>query len=157
MIEAQESREEMQQFTLTQCIPGDLYKSMIHLKFFDQYVLNANLNPFYLRGDFNGDNELDYVIAIKEKVHQVAGFAIFTALSEYQIIGAGQSLYNNPIKDFSFVNAWHVYDKSEVSLGNGETNEISLIANAIKIYNGEVTSALIYWDGQKFLWYQQGD
>ena len=53
------------------------------------------INPFLLRGDFNGDNSPDICVLIKEKISGKRGIAIFHGASnDYYIMGAGQSFEN---------------------------------------------------------------
>ena len=33
----------------------------------DRLEISRRMNPFYLRGDFNGDGKLDYVVLVKER------------------------------------------------------------------------------------------
>lgn len=57
------------------------------------------------------------------------------------------------------MDAWDVYDKGIVYHGmdEDETNPPVLIGDAIDVAETEAASALIYWDGKQYRWYQQGD
>lgn len=73
------------------------------------------------------------------------------------LIGAGVSLSNREMDDFRWMDAWSVYDEKSVELGVGETEQISLNSEAILAIKTESASGIIYWNGEEFLWYQQGD
>lgn len=71
------------------------------------------------------------------------------------VLGAGIEF--NQMKDLNF-NAWQVHPKSRrVQAGIGEGKAPTLIGDAILIEWEESASALVYWDGGRFVWYQQGD
>ncbi|MBS1505442.1 MAG: hypothetical protein JSS79_02240 [Bacteroidetes bacterium] len=120
------------------------------------YAINRELNPFYLRGDFDGDKNIDYAIAVIEKKSSKKGILIYHPSSKkYFLAGAGQALgYGD---DYPWMDAWQVYEKKYVGLGVGETKRIKLKGEAILVEKLESSSGLIYWDGKKYEWYQQGD
>jgi hypothetical protein len=41
------------------------------------YKINRDLNPFYLRGDFDGDKKADYALAIVESKTAKKGILIY--------------------------------------------------------------------------------
>jgi hypothetical protein len=65
--------------------------------------------------------------------------------------GAGDS------DDWDFFDSWQVFGKRTVGNCAGEGVPPKLIGEAILIERSEAASGLLYWDGQKFRWYQQGD
>lgn len=52
---------------------------------------------------------------------------------------------------------WKVYTGKKMELGVGEEKPVNLNANAIYVAKSESSSAVIYWTGAKYKWYQQGD
>jgi hypothetical protein len=119
-----------------------------------KYKISGRINPFYLRGDFDGDGRPDYVVLITNPSGE-RGIAICRAASHAaDIIGAGVVL--NKLADFNF-DAWMVFPKGPVEKGAGEGPPPRLLGDAISIIWSESASALLYWDGRKFRWYQQGD
>ena len=55
------------------------------------------------------------------------------------------------------MDAWYVYDRGKVEQGAFEEAPPTLKGDALMVINTESASGLIYWDGDAFAWYQQGD
>ena len=54
--------------------------------------LNDRINPFFLRGDFNGDGKMDYAVLVSQRATGKQGIAICLAGQPSPIvIGAGRS------------------------------------------------------------------
>lgn len=119
-----------------------------------QYKISGRINPFYLRGDFDGDGRPDYAVLVTNSKGE-RGVAICRAASRTpEVIGAGVVL--NKLTDYDF-DAWMVFPKGPVERGVGEGAPPKLLGDAVSIIWPESASALLYWDGRKFHWYQQGD
>jgi hypothetical protein len=117
--------------------------------------VSDRLNPFYLRGDFDGDGQQDYAVLVNDSTKGQNGIAIFLGkIKKPFILGAGVSFHG--MKDVDF-DSWYVYGKRKVIKGVGEAKIPTLIGEANWIEWAETASALIYWNGSKFIWYQQGD
>ncbi|MEQ9101978.1 MAG: hypothetical protein RIF40_22685 [Imperialibacter sp.] len=149
--------DQYSQFVLSSSLPSDLSGKLSQSGFLKEYDLNVALNPFYLRGDFNGDEKMDYAIAVTDKQTKKRGIAIFTSQTDFVLIGAGNSLPNRKMDDFGWMDAWYVYSNRTVEIGAGETEELKLTTDAIMAVKTESASGLIYWNGKEFRWYQQGD
>lgn len=55
-----------------------------------RYPLNRTLNPYYLRGDFNGDGDNDVAFWVSEKSSGKAGLAVIhSTLDKIYLFGAG--------------------------------------------------------------------
>jgi hypothetical protein len=120
-----------------------------------QYKVNDRINPFYLRGDFHGDGKPDYAVLIVARQTGERGVAICRAsMPQPVVLGAGTPF--NKMRDLSF-EAWSVYAKHTVERGVGQRLPPKLIGEAISIIWPESASAIVYWDGKVFRWYQQGD
>ncbi len=121
----------------------DFYKQKIE----NEYSLRTDVNPFYLKGDFDGDKKLDYAINVVERKTNKTGIVIYhTGTGKYFILGAGKPFNGrHPGDDFSMMDAWKVTaDKDK---------KIDMI---LKIKT-ESSSGLIYWTGQEYKWRQLGD
>ena len=121
------------------------------------YAFSAHINPFYLHGDFDGDGQLDTAVWIRERATGKSGIAIFHGKANRLIIvGAGRDLGNGS-DDFSWLNAWHVFRRGPAGQGADGKPPPKLRGDAIMVIKTEAASALIYWDGKRYGWYQQGD
>lgn len=122
----------------------------------EKYEFSFRLNPFYLRGDFNGDKIPDVAIIVKEKKSGKFGIAIVHGGNhQVFVIGAGRKIRNGD--DFDWMNIWGIYPNGGVRRGAGEGKPPMLRGEALLVEKAESASALIYWDGKEYRWYQQGD
>ena len=139
-------------------LPDDLFAFYSQEVIRSKYEINKSLNPFYLRGDFDGDKRIDYALAVLENGTKKKGILIYHPVSKkYFLVGAGKSIPNGHGDDYPWMDSWEVYDRKEVDLGVGETKSIKLKGEAIVIQKLESSSGLVYWDGKEYRWYQQGD
>lgn len=119
--------------------------------------ISFDLNPFYLRGAFDNSPGLDYAVHIvNEKTDEEGILILHSYGKKCSVIGAGNNFYFGG-RDFSWMDVWFVYTETHVNQGPGETKSITLSQEAIWVEKSESASALIYWDGSQFKWYQQGD
>ena len=132
--------------------------------FYDQekirttYKINKDLNPFYLRGDFDGDKKIDYALAVIESKTHKKGILIYhPATKKYFLAGAGKAIPNGHGDDYPWMDAWEVSDEKIIEQGVTDLKPPKLIGEAILVQKLESSSGLIYWDGQEYKWYQQGD
>jgi len=117
------------------------------------FEIDYRLNPFYLRGDLDGDRKPDYAVLVKKGPNR--GIVVCRSASlKALILGAGSAF--NRMADLDFA-SWEVFDKRQVQQGAGEGRPPKLIGEAIWVEWSERASALIYWTGRTFAWYQQGD
>lgn len=125
--------------------------------FASAYALSTRINPYFLHGDFNGDGKLDVAVLITKKGSGQQGIAIGHAgSSSLSIVGAGQAIGNGS-NDFSWLDAWSIYVKQPVQPGATGKKPPTLRGDALLVQKLEAASALIYWDGNTYRWYQQGD
>ncbi len=125
--------------------------------FYDQekirtnYIIRKDLNPFYLRGDLDGDKKMDCALGITEKKSGKKGILIYhTGTKRHFILGAGKR-FSNGGDNFDWMNAWSVTDewrKAGAPSTSGETSHVEKLESA---------SALIYWTRDGYKWDQQGD
>lgn len=122
------------------------------------YALRARINPFLIQGDFNGDEIPDTAVLIVERTTGKQGIAVVHGgTSEVHIIGAGQNT-NDRGDNYAWMDAWYSFPKGPVSPGaeEGEPGP-TLLGDALMVIKTESASALIYWTGTRYGWYQQGD
>ncbi|MFN7436485.1 MAG: hypothetical protein ACK5SJ_08585 [Bacteroidota bacterium] len=146
------------QFVFNSNLPDDLYDFYNQEKIRTTYKINRDLNPFYLRGDFDGDKKIDYALAVVESRTDKRGILIYHPVTKkYFLAGAGKSIPNGHGDNYPWMDAWEVSDEKSVEQGVGEVKPPRLIGEAILIQKLESSSGLIYWDGKEYRWYQQGD
>jgi hypothetical protein len=124
------------------------------------YSLDGSLNPFYLRGDFDGDGQADYAFRIKSKSGNNSGIAVWLSSQKKLIVlGAGTPfrVSGSLTSNLDFLDTWKVYGKKPVERGVQSGAPPRLIGEAILVGKRESAGGLIYWNGKIFMWYQQGD
>jgi hypothetical protein len=145
-------------FVLASSLPrsvGDYLRSADEL---DSYALAAWINPYYLQADFNGDGWADTAILTREKGTNKGGILIIHGTTNESIVlGAGTS-FSNAGDDFSWMDAWFVYPRGVVWQGATEEEAPpALSGDALMVVKLEAASAIVYWTGTAYAWYQQGD
>ena len=144
-------------FVTASSIPPHVIVAFDKFPLSGKYAFSAHINPFYVQGDFNGDGKLDTAILIKQKATGKNGFAIVHGGSTIvKIFGAGRN-FGYGGDDFSWLDAWYTHAMGKVSQGAEEGGPPKLIGDAIMVIKTESASALIYWAGTQYEWYQQGD
>ncbi len=122
-----------------------------------RYVLSAHINPYYLHGDFDGDGFVDTAILVKERDTGKAGILIIGGVSrDVTVLGAGQSFANRG-DDFRSLDAWHVYPRGEVAQGAEDRDPPMLVGDGLMLEKTEAASFIVYWTGNGYASYQQGD
>lgn len=155
----QSETEEYKTFVFESNLPDELYHFYRQDKIKNTYALRTDLNPFYLRGDFDGDKNQDYALSVVERKTGKKGILIYhTGFKMHYVIGAGKALSNrNTMDDYAWMDAWKVYSDKDVEIGFDETTKLTLKTEAILAIKVESASGLIYWTGKEYKWYQQGD
>ena len=130
-----------------------------------RYDLSDAVNPFYLRGDFDGDGKPDYVVLVVNKQSKKRGLAFVRSTSAgVDVLGAGgiklrvgsgQESYF--LDDFDWMNAWQVESKHAVGVQLGREVESKMSGEGIVVEKTESASALIFWNGRNYQWVQMGD
>ena len=119
-----------------------------------EYELSFRVNPFYLRGDFNGDGKIDIAALVKQRSTGKVGIAIIHgATDKVTVLGAGTAIGNGG-DDFEWMDSWQIYSKDRIDRG---TSVPKLCGDALLVSKSEAASALIYWNGKRYVWLQQGD
>jgi hypothetical protein len=140
-----------------QNIPGWVKSVFSQKNLEKKYAFSYVLNPFYLRGDFNGDGATDVAILVEEVRTGKRGIAVcHGGKKQVFFLGAGSKCGNGG-DDFTWLDVWSVYPRGPVSQGAGEPDVPRLLGEALHVEKSGSASGLIYWNGQQYLWYQQGD
>lgn len=121
-------------------------------RFASTYALSTRIDPYFLQGDFNGDNRLDLAVLIEKRQTGQQGIAVLHAgVRKAIVVGAGRSIGNGG-PDFAWLDAWRIHARST----HGK-NSPALRGDALVVEKRESASALLYWDGATYRWRQQGD
>ena len=122
-----------------------------------KYELSFRINPSYLEGDFNTDGKMDTAVLVKERTTGKLGIAIVHGTTaKVTILGAGIGIGNGG-DDFEWMDSWQVYSKTHAANAAGRTSVPRLRGDALLVEKSEAASALIYWNGKKYVWFQRGD
>lgn len=141
-------------------VPDDILQSVELGQFAHSYIVDGSVNPFYLRGDFDGDGKIDYAVRIKSKATRESGIAIWlSGLHNFMFLGAGTAfkMSGSSVSNLGFLNIWQVYGRKPIERGVESGPPPHLVGEAILVGKRESASGLIYWSGKSFVWYQQGD
>jgi hypothetical protein len=138
-------------------VPDAVKKALTNGSLGKGYDLSFRISPSYLEGDFNGDAKVDIAVLLKERSTGKLGIAIVHGTTEkVTILGAGIGIGNGG-DDLEWMDSWQVYSKTRAAHALGETSVPRLRGDALLVEKSEAASALIYWDGKRYVWSQQGD
>ena len=122
----------------------------------NEYSVETRINPFYLRGDFDADGKSETAVLVKHRPTGKKGMALVSITGKLRVIGAGEK-GGEELDNFDWMDAWYVFPKGKVEQGASEEAPPKLKGDAIAAIKTEAASGLIWWDGKRFRWYQQGD
>ncbi len=138
-------------------IPEMIQRAITNGSLAKGYDVSFDLIPSYLQGDFNGDCNIDVAVLVKQRATGKVGIAIVHGgMGKATILGAGTAIGNGG-DDFAWMDSWQVYAKNRAAHAAGETSVLRLRGDALLVGKTEAASALIYWNGEKYVWLQQGD
>jgi hypothetical protein len=120
-----------------------------------EYELSFRINPFYLRGDFNGDGKADIAVLVNQRSTGKLGIAIIhSATDKVTVLGAGIAIGNGG-DDFEWMDSWQVSKGRAAQEAQGSVPHLR--GDALLVGKSEAASALIYWNGKRYVWLQEGD
>ena len=135
-------------------IPVIQSEKAVHVSLESAYVFSDRLNPFYLRGDFNGDGLQDVASLIEEVKTKRYGIAIFHSKEKNVIyIGAGNEFGNGGL-DFVWMDIWRVSEIKSIPSKIKKQKPLIIKGEAIHVEKKDIAKALIYWDGETYKWHQ---
>ena len=121
-----------------------------------EFELSFHMNPFSLQGDFNGGGKADIAVLVKQHSTGKLGIAIINGgTGKVTVVGAGKAIGNGG-DDFEWMDSWQVCSKGRAAQET-EGSVPHLHGDALLVGKSEAASALIYWNGKRYAWFQQGD
>jgi hypothetical protein len=137
-------------------VPEVVERAIMNGPLAKKYEVSFHLNPFYLRGDLNGDGKTDIGVLVKQRSTGKLGIAIInSATDKITVLGAGTAIGNGG-DDFEWMDTWQIYSKGRAAQ-EAEGSVPHLRGDALLVGKNEAASALIYWNGKRYAWFQQGD
>jgi hypothetical protein len=119
-------------------------------------ALSNRLDPDFLEADFNGDGRNDLAVLVSGVENRKDGILIvFRDQAKVMLLGAGVP-FGNGGDDFSWMDVWSVHPRRPIERGAGKAPPL-LRGDALLVEKSEAASAIVYWNGKAFRWYQQGD
>ena len=123
-----------------------------------KYEVSFRIGPFYLEGDFNGDGKMDIAVLVTERSTGKFGIADRSwhewkdnnSRSRHWHRQRWRRLRMDGFLAGSRQNASSVH-------ASGETSTTNLRGDALLVEKSEAANALIYWNGKRYIWSQQGD
>lgn len=109
-----------------------------------------------LRADFDGDRQLDVALLVQERGSSKRGIAIVhRSTKAVFIVGAGVALSNGG-DNFDWLDFWRVTN-GPAEQGATDEGPPRMRGAALVVGKDGSASALVYWTGTKYAWYQQGN
>ncbi|GGC64686.1 hypothetical protein [Undibacterium terreum] len=137
-------------------LPDWATKQLDSLSKQESVELNARINPFVWRGDFDGSGKGDLAVLVKDSKTGKEGIAfLFHGKTKPVIVGAGHAIGNGG-DDFSWLELWYVEDKGTLQ-HSYHAKSVKLKGDGIIVAKEGSASALIYLKAGKASWQQQGD
>lgn len=129
--------------------PPELLERGAAAKIWGDHAIDRGINPFYLRGDFDGDAAPDYLVSVVPKLGA-------DALPKLVVLRGGGKpaiwLADDPKAGLALParDAWYVHDRgTSVAAGPGGKAP-ALKGDGIVMMKLESSSGLVYWDGSRF-------
>jgi hypothetical protein len=115
--------------------------------------LFGGINPYFQRGDFDGDGNPDLAILVRGKSSGKVGILFLHRGARPVLIGAGRP-FGNGGDDFAWMDLWSVEDRSTKER---ERAPSAARIEALVVAREGSASARIAWRNGKYSWQQLGD
>jgi hypothetical protein len=115
----------------------------------------GGVNPFYQRGDFDGDGKSDLAILVREKATGKIGILVLHRVGKPVLLGAGRA-FGNGGDDFAWLDQWSV-DDGAADARRTDDSSGSRRPDGLFVAKEGAASAVIRYRNGKYFWRQQGD
>lgn len=133
--------------------PPELLERGAAAKIWGDYAIERRLNPFYLRGDLDGDGAPDYLVSVAPKIG-AGGVPRLVVLRG----GGRPAVWLDDAADGGFPrDAWYVHDRGSSILPGPRGQAPELKSDGVVLLDLESRGALVYWDGARFRTYWLSD
>jgi hypothetical protein len=134
----------------------------------NDYPVLRSMNPFFIRGDFNGDGAMDLAVWVTQRSSGLRGVAVIhSTLDAVHYLGAGHNEYRHYEKPGEvFADAWHVLPIGSVEQPvNMNVPEIGAVDGRPFTFQRETlqfnwlgrSSYVYYWGNGRYWMIQTGD
>ena len=119
------------------------------------------INPFYLRGDYDGDGAFDYAVIVRNQNSGEKGVLICTAKRKTSLMGAGEDFKvmngNSKLTHLAF-DAWQVEDgEIKEFFGDGRIGGKPIgRRELIRIEKTDSAIGFLYWNGKQMALFPTG-
>lgn len=124
---------------------------VLDASFWTQYAWSGRVNPFFQRGDFDGDGQPDLALLVRQKASGKIGIVfVHRATHAVHVVGAGTP-FGSGGDDFQWLKVWSVEEGTVLVEVPGHRGEV------LYVETPEAAGAVIYWDGTQYQWTQRGE
>jgi len=146
---AQPSQAE-RDFWAMSCLPVKSHRYWNSQKLNEVFDVNFRLNPFFLTGDFNSNEQEDVAIFVRDKKSGKEGIVVIFDAKAHSQIGAGNPLGNGG-DNFTWLGIWRAEKK------NKYFSEYPPDQEYLYLEKPESASGAVFWLNGQFVWHQMGD
>ena len=128
----------------------------------EEFPVLREVNPYYLRGDFNGDEQLDVAFWVRSKDDGTPGIAIIhSTLDTVYVFGAGQARPTGGSDSYKRVSCdtWHLLSQGTVEpspygdlpdIGLTEGEPFTFERETLEFVNFGKSAFVFYWANGKY-------